>query len=243
MPPTALLSARRCNFSRSSFGRRSRTTPILPALGNNDEDCGDYELQPNGPFLADTLPIVRGLAGSLAGPDLDRDWKSYGNYSARVGNVRVLSTNTNFFSTRYRNACGKPTDADPGQATLVWFAAELAAARQAHEPVWLLFHIPPGIDGYATFKKGMCPATIVPMWKQVYSDAFDRLLRQYADTIAASLAGHTHMDDFRLIGDPGRRYAFALITPAVSPIFGQNPGFRTINYDGSGPFSIRRLTT
>ena len=60
------------------------------------------------------------------------------------------------------------------------------------------------------------------------------MLRRYADTVAASFAGHTHMDDFRLIGDAGGRYAFALITPAVSPIFGQNPAFRTIDYDGPG---------
>src|ERR1700738_4121808 len=43
-------------------------TPILPALGNNDEVCGDYRLQPDGPFLADTLPIVRTLVGSIARP-------------------------------------------------------------------------------------------------------------------------------------------------------------------------------
>jgi hypothetical protein len=36
-------------------------TPIFPALGNNDEECGDYQLQPGGPFLADTLPILRRL--------------------------------------------------------------------------------------------------------------------------------------------------------------------------------------
>ena len=49
-----------------------------------------------------------------------------------------------------------------------------------------------------------------------------------------SFAGHTHMDDFRLMGDSGGRYGFALITPAVSPIFGQNPAFRIIAYDGAG---------
>jgi sphingomyelin phosphodiesterase acid-like 3 len=42
------------------------------------------------------------------------------------------------------------------------------------------------------------------------------------------------MDDFRLIGDAEGRYGFALITPAVSPIFGQNPAFRTLVYDAAG---------
>ncbi|MBV9688010.1 MAG: metallophosphoesterase [Alphaproteobacteria bacterium] len=210
-----------------------RGTPIIPALGNNDEICGDYQLQPGGPFLADTLPIIRGLVGNAGGPSLDRDWQSHGNYSARVGGVRVLSTNTNFFSVRYRNTCGSPADGDPGKATLAWLEAELAAAKVAQERVWLLYHIPPGIDGYATLRRGSCPGPVVPMWEQAHAEAFIALLRRYSDIVIASFAGHTHMDDFRLIGDTGGRFAFALMTPAVSPIFGQNPAFRTVSYDAA----------
>jgi sphingomyelin phosphodiesterase acid-like 3 len=209
-------------------------TPILPALGNNDEECGDYQLQPGGPFLADTLPIMRRLVGSAGGPGFDRDWQSYGNYSARADGIRVLSTNTNFLSIHYRNVCGSPADGDPGQATLAWLEAELAAAKEARERVWLLYHIPPGIDGYATLRQGSCPGTMIPMWNQTHAAAFLALLKRYADTIAAGFAGHTHMDDFRLIGDAEGRYGFALITPAVSPIFGQNPAFRTLVYDAGG---------
>ena len=209
-------------------------TPILPALGNNDEECGDYELQPGGPFLADTLPIVRRLVGGAHGPGFDRDWQSYGNYSARAGGIRVLSTNTNFLSIHYRNACGSPADGDPGKATLTWLEAELAAAKEAQERVWLVYHIPPGIDGYATLRRGACPGTMIPMWDQAHAAGFLALLKGYADTVTASFAGHTHMDDFRLIGDAEGRYRFALITPAVSPIFGQNPAFRTVNYDAAG---------
>jgi hypothetical protein len=209
-------------------------TPIFPALGNNDEECGDYQLQPGGPFLADTLPILRRLVGGASGPTFDRDWQSYGNYTARADIVRVLSTNTNFLSVRYRNACGSAADGDPARATLAWLEAELAAAREAQERVWLLYHIPPGIDGYATLRQGACPGTMIPMWNQAYAGPFLALLRRYADTVTVSFAGHTHMDDFRLIGDAEGRYGFALITPGVSPIFGQNPAFRTVVYDAAG---------
>jgi len=149
-------------------------TPILPALGNNDEECADSQLQPHGPFLADALPILRRLVGSAGGPGFDRDWKSYGNSSARVGGIRILSTNTNFLSVHYRNACGSPADGDPGLATLAWLEAEFAAAKQAEERVWLLYHIPPGIDGYATLRQGSCPDTMIPMWDQAYAGAFFR---------------------------------------------------------------------
>jgi len=209
-------------------------TPILPALGNNDEECGDYQLQPGGSFLADTLPILRRLVSSAGVPGFDRDWRSYGNYSARVGGIRILSTNTNFLSVHYRNACGSASDGDPGRATLAWLEAELAAAKAAQERVWLLYHIPPGIDGYATLRQGACPGTMIPMWDQAYARAFFALLRRYADTVTASFAGHTHMDDFRLIADAEGRYGFTLITPAVSPIFGQNPAFRTVTFDAAG---------
>jgi hypothetical protein len=209
-------------------------TPILPALGNNDEECGDYQLQPGGPFLADTLPILRRLVGSAGGPGFDRDWQSYGSYTARVSGIRILSANTNFLSIHYRNACGSATDGDPGRATLAWLEAELAAAKEAQERVWLVYHIPPGIDGYATLRRGACPGTMIPMWDQTYAGAFLALMKRYADTVTASFAGHTHMDDFRLIGDAEGRYGFALITPAVSPIFGQNPAFRTVTYDIAG---------
>ena len=209
-------------------------TPILPALGNNDEECGDYELQPGGPFLVDTLPILRRLVGSAGGPGFDHDWQTYGDYTARVSGIRILSANTNFLSIHYRNACGSTTDGDPGRATLAWLEAELAAAKDAQERVWLVYHIPPGIDGYATLRQGACPGTLIPMWDQTYAGAFLALMKRYADTVTASFAGHTHMDDFRLIGDAEGRYGFALITPAVSPIFGQNPAFRTVVYDSEG---------
>jgi hypothetical protein len=37
---------------------------------------------------------------------------------------------------------------------VVWLERNLAAAGQVNRKVWLMFHIPPGIDGYATAMKG-----------------------------------------------------------------------------------------
>jgi sphingomyelin phosphodiesterase acid-like 3 len=215
----------------------SPNTPILPALGNNDEICGDFKLQPGGPFLADMLPVVRGLVGEHADRDLGHDWTRYGNYSATVpgvSGVRLIFANTVLFSPRYRNTCGAAAGDDPGRATLAWLDAELTAARRTHQRVWLAFHVPPGIDGFATWRQGSCPDHIIPMWADAYAQPMYALLRRYADTMAVAFAGHTHMDDFRLIGDARGNFAFALITPAVSPIFGQNPAFRTVTYDSAG---------
>jgi sphingomyelin phosphodiesterase acid-like 3 len=91
-------------------------TPILPALGNDDSYCGNYQLQPQGPFLADTLPIVRALVSTLVSLGFDRNWMCYGNYSAAVRGPRIIFLNTVFFSANYRNGCGPAGDVDPGAA-------------------------------------------------------------------------------------------------------------------------------
>ena len=208
--------------------------PIFPALGNDDSYCGNYQLQPEGPFLADTLPILRALVGGLVGASFDQNWISYGNYSVAVRGLRLIFPNTVFFSVNYRNACRAPGNADPGSATLAWLQTELAVAAQAQQRVWLVYHIPPGVDGFATMRRGSCPDRIVPMWKQTYADPFYALMRRYSDTLVASFAGHIHMDDFRLLGGDDGYYGFVLVTPALSPIYGQNPAFRTVLSDASG---------
>jgi sphingomyelin phosphodiesterase acid-like 3 len=155
--------------------------------------------------------------------------------------LRIIFANTVFFSPRYRNACGSSDDADPGSATLAWVETELAAAARAQERAWLVYHIPPGVDGFATLRTGSCPDTIVPMWKPTYATLFDALMRRYSNTVVASFAGHTHMDDFRLLADDNGYFGFVLVTPALSPIYGQNPAFRAESPMPPAGLSIRRL--
>lgn len=209
--------------------------PILPALGNNDSDCGDYMLQPGGPFLHDTVPIVRAMLGDGSTPGFDADWTALGNYNVahpRLAGVRVIFVDTVLFSRKYRDVCGGGSD--PAGQTLAWLAAQLSAAREAGQKVWLIYHIPPGIDVYATLQHGGCPEAIVPMWASAPAAHFAALMRDFADFIAVSLAGHTHMDEFRLTGAPGAHDGFVLVTPALSPIFGQNPAFQVIAHDAGG---------
>ena len=209
-------------------------TRVLPVLGNNDSECGDYWLQPGGPFLRDTLPIMRALLRGGLGGDFDADWTAAGNYNVAhpmLKGVRVMFANTVFFSRNYRNACG---GGEPGMQTLDWLRAQLDRARQNGEKVWLLYHIPPGIDVFATLHGGGCPDAIGPMWDSSYAARFAALQHEFADTIAASFAGHTHRDEFRLTGEAGGHDGFVLIAPALSPIYGQNPAFQVFAYDASG---------
>jgi sphingomyelin phosphodiesterase acid-like 3 len=239
-------------FLAGEIAREFPGRPILPALGNNDSDCGDYRLEPDGRFLAETLPILRRLLGAAAGEDVARDWTRYGNYGVvlpGLPGLRVIVVDTVFFSRLYRNRCGRPGQPDPGRATLAWLGHELQKAQQAGIKVWLVYHIPPGADAYAAVRAGHCPEAFVPLWKEAYAEPFDALMRRYAGTIAATFAGHLHMDDFRLIPTGDGSAAFVLITPAVSPIFGQNPAFRTVSFDKAGglldgtTYDLANLTT
>lgn len=50
--------------------------------------------------------------------------------------------------------------------------------------------------------------------------------------IEASFSGHTHFDDYRLLTDrSGAVIGLNKLSPAVSPVFGQNPAFQIFTYD------------
>ena len=224
-------------FMGEEIVRRFPATPIIPAIGNDDDVCGDYQLEPNGPFLKDTLPTMRRMLGARVPDGFDAAWTATGNYSVRhptVPDVRIVVVNSVYFSRNYKNSCGAKAAADPAAATMGFLTAQLDAAQAAGDKVWLIFHIPPGADAYATLHNGSCPTAPLMMWRPEYQAAFDTLMHGHAATVLASFAGHTHMDEFRLIGPADAYDAFTLVTPAISPIFGQNPGFEIIEHNAAG---------
>jgi sphingomyelin phosphodiesterase acid-like 3 len=85
---------------------------------------------------------------------------------------------------------------------------------------------------------------VVSLWQPGYTKNFLVLLDQYRDTIVSMLAGHTHMDYFRLgpNGETGPSSTFLLVTPGISPIFGNNPGLHVLSYDRKA-FSILDYAT
>jgi len=240
------------DFLALEFRKRFGDTKILVTPGNNDEECGDNSMQAHGKFLNDTAELARETVEADRG--FKKEWKAMGIYNVPhpvVPGVRVISLNTAFFSYRYQPAsfsqgCA-PVASNADNDLLAWLASSLAAAKQANEKVWLLFHVPPGIDVYATMHEyetlaketsspdgAVCQKAVVPMWNPEFTSQFDSLLENYQDTVVASFAGHTHTDDFRLIGEPGSREAFVLINPPISPIDGRNPAFRVVTFNSDG---------
>jgi len=217
-------------YVASAFRKTYPGVRIYPTLGNNDSDCGDYAIAPNGAFLASFHEVWRPVVGSRS---FDRRFPTGGYYHADLPgleNVRVIALNTNFFSTNYKNPCGTPGP-DPALRQLRWLEAELFLARAEHKRVWLLFHIPPGIDVFDTEKYGGTCPTLKPQtfWKTEYMQKYLRIAAAHRSTIVGSFAGHTHQDEFRIAS--GR---FIHFTPSVSPIFGNNPAFEIVDVKRNG---------
>ena len=222
-------------------------TKIFITPGNNDNDCGDYTIEADGTFLNDTSPVAKELAQGDEG--FTSRWKSLGSFNVphpTIPGVRIVSLNSIFLSEQYQalssvRGCA-PVPSTAAADLMAWLDHELAAAAENNQKVWLMFHIPPGIDGYASAMKqqslvaggatanaATCAQSIVPMWVPERTAKFDALLATYHATVIAVFAAHTHSDDFRLIGQE-----FVLVNPAISPVYEQNPGFRVVSYSGDG---------
>ena len=213
-------------FVALQLKQRSPGKPVFVTLGNNDDECGDYAIQPDGPYLHDTGKFVGDLAG-LSNTDSYMQLGSYSVLNPAIKHQRIIVLNTVFFSPRYANRCGQ-SSADTGEQLLNWLAKELDSAKAHHEKVWLVYHIPPGVDGFAT-THAKVPGTVTLLWKGSYLNKFLALLDQYPGMVGANFAGHLHVDDFRVFGQ-----RIVVVAPSVSPITGQNPTFRTVSFDPHG---------
>jgi len=234
-------------FIAFELRQRWPDTQILLTPGNDDDDCGDYTVEAGGAFLNDTASIVRDLA--RGDEQLASDWKALGSYSVAppaIAGLKIVSLNSVLFSEKYeplsfQQACEEVQTTAPSRQ-FAWLEQTVSAAKQANQKVWLMFHIPPGIDGYASThnQQGSCADNIVPMWVPEWTVKFDSLLINYQGTVNASFAGHTHTDDSRVILEGSAPRAFVLVDPPISPVYDQNPAFRVLDVDG---LQLRNQTT
>jgi sphingomyelin phosphodiesterase acid-like 3 len=204
--------------------------PVLAALGNNDSSCGDYQIPPNSPFLADLANQLTVLATS---PEAKSTFQLGGFFSIAhptVANQDIIVLNTIFWSTSYKSCT--PNGGDPSEAEIEWLGWKLYTARLLHHGVTLVMHIPPGMDAYNS-SHGKCQIP-VPFWQAKYSTEFSTLMSTYSDVVQLAFAGHIHMDDFRVSAPnpPSDPPSLPLrITPSVSPIFKNNPAFSVMTYN------------
>jgi sphingomyelin phosphodiesterase acid-like 3 len=215
---------------RVSFPR----IPIYVALGNNDSACGDYRLDAGNTFLANTAGIVaEGLPLSDRNTEI-QDFSQTGSYSVAMAppmqNTRLIVLDDLFLSTKSNSCAGTPNP-NAAKAELGWLRDQLAQARQSGQRVWIMGHIPTGIDPYATARRlGALCGHLNPVLFLSSTNLADVLL-EYADVIRLGIFAHTHMDEIRLLqpehaepdsSAPG--IAIKMI-PSISPVDGNDPSF------------------
>ena len=95
--------------------------------------------------------------------------------------------------------CSTCTDpgAAPGAAGLAWLEQALARASRENKSVWLLMHVPPGIDSYME-DKADGKSLAASLWEPRFLERYLELIHEYRSILKISFAGHTHMDDFRI---------------------------------------------
>lgn len=231
------MAGKTANYVAAALRAALPDTPLVLALGNDDSACGDYQLTPGGPFLTATAGTIRDLLGRHAlDPAFDTTYRDGGYYAVghpTLPDTTVLAVNDVLWSERYRDACSDQGDA-AGARMLAWLERQLDSARTDGKKIWLIRHIPVGIDAFSTLhsRGDSCAAQVVPFLRQPYANWFPALLRKYAGVVQVSLAAHIHRDSYRLLADAdGVAVGADKLVPAISPIFGQNPGFQIFSYD------------
>jgi|GEM_PF-456723 len=236
-------------------------TPVYVALGNNDTDCGDYRLDANSEFLQVT---GREVTKDFPAAERQRAQQSFaagGYYSvslpAPIENARLVVLNDLFMSSHYAACSGKP-DPEAAATELVWLQQQLDEARRRQQKVWVMGHIPPGVDLYSTVRKltDVCGGQKPVMF--LSSDKLADALAENSDVVRLAIFAHTHMDEIKLLkaempsaypnAYPGAPAHFTVeakgfiaepkavavkLVPSISPVHGNNPSFTVAEVDRS----------
>jgi sphingomyelin phosphodiesterase acid-like 3 len=214
--------------------------PIYFALGNNDSGCKDYREDADSAYLkADGLTFSDTVLNKENQRSIRAGFSTYGDYRVDLPtpfkNTSLLIMQDIFESKKYQTCGGKDSDKE-AEAQVAWLRKELDDARLHRKHIWVMAHIPPGIDAYSTVIKATrekssgdrCIYEKPEMFlsSQLFSDA----LRNYTDVITLVLLGHTHMDEMRLYSAKDGAGAIpGKLVPSISPVDGNNPAF-TVGY-------------
>ncbi|KAF9144248.1 hypothetical protein BGX30_013426 [Mortierella sp. GBA39] len=134
--------------------------------------------------------------------------------------LRIISLNTNFCYTMNFHLYAETSDYDPN-GELKWLVAQLQAAEDAGERVWIIGHVSPSMTD------------CIMNWSNLYYQAVQRYSPH---VIAEQFFGHSHFDEFALTYGPGAKtaqnaIATSWIGPSTTTYTNLNPGFRTYKVD------------
>jgi sphingomyelin phosphodiesterase acid-like 3 len=222
----------------SELRRTLPGVPVYAALGNNDSDCGDYQLDANGAFLKESGEAFAADFRGAEQAHVRETFAAGGYYNvslpAPLENARLIVLDDLFMSDKYQTCSGKD-DKAPAAAQIAWLKQQLDEAREKKEKVWVMAHIPPGVDSYSTARKWMalCAGGKPKMF--LSSEKLPEALAGYGDVIQLAIFAHTHMDEVRLLTpaktDAVEKPVAVKMVASISPVDGNNPSFTVATVD------------
>ncbi|KAF9427909.1 hypothetical protein BGZ94_003882 [Podila epigama] len=198
------------------------STKVYPAIGNHE--TGPTNLFPTKASGGNIQWLYDSLADDWSRwlpADAVNSVKNYGAYTASPApGFRIISLNNNFCYTLNFYLYGKTKDYDPN-GELKWLVAQLQAAEDKNERVWIIGHVSPS------------QTDCIQNWSALY---YQIVQRYSPHVIAEQFFGHSHYDEFALFYGPGAKNAAnaistAWIGPSVVPYTNLNPGFRVYKVD------------
>jgi len=204
---------------------------FIPVIGNNDSTCGDYMVALRDPFLKDFANAWQ-QASKLSIPTSESsDFASSGHYTTTLqhnSKLKIIVGNDIFMTPQYNGRCGN-SFVPPGQGELAWMDQQLTAAEKAGQKVWLITHVPPGVDVTRSLYKSMTgkKSAVSPMLKEDYNQRYLDILHRHAKDILIHFTAHNHFDEIRV---PGGEVA-VLMAPSISPDKTNNPTFQVFDVD------------
>jgi sphingomyelin phosphodiesterase acid-like 3 len=197
---------------------------VYMTVGNNDSYGAHYTSNPL--FYKNIAPIWASLIKeSATRHDMVSGFARAGYYALTLPqqkNVDLIVLNTTYFSIYGK---GMQAEAD---RELIWLAGELARLKKQQHKALLLLHIPFIV---AQTKPSEKTVPKLGLWQDAYQQRFLKLLANYSTQVMVILPGHLHMDWFQLINLAKGQAILVSATPAISPIIGNNPGFKVYQYD------------
>lgn len=218
-------------FLNSEFAHTFPSVDVYSLVGNNDSYRGNYSAIPHDAFFIDMAGLWSSLVHSPNNrATMQREFPAAGYYAIDLPgqkNMRLIALNTVLFS----NKDDRKVTAKAAWQELTWLHQQLQLAKERNQRVLIALHIPEGVDVYASLRVRLL--RLVELWQGPYTERFQQELHEFAPTIAGIFAGHLHADWFQVLRFDNMTEIPVLGTPSISPIYGNNPGFKIYSYSDS----------
>lgn len=218
-------------------------TPIYIGLGNNDSSCGDYRESVGSAYLRRVAVAIAKDAPRADRAVILREFPAEGDYDvplpAPFRHTRLIVLQDIFEASNYSD-CENQPDPQAEAEQIAWLGRHLAAARAHSDHVWIMSHIPPGINVYQTIRNNpnVCGQSAPAMFLR--SHALVETMLRYAGEIRFAIFAHTHNDELRLLAPPSASTSALLrgsgaipvkLVPSITPVHGNNPAFMMAEVD------------